>query len=1035
MPALLFVLIVTTVAARPSGGTGIPPNSLGYEVEISDPAAVAAAGAKDESSEPAEGEEPKPPLLVRVGVAWSYIEESSGSYRWDPLDTVVTAALEAGHDVIINAHGTNPLYPVPGQSLRSGDTDAIRAWTSFLRELARRYADRVRLYEVGRFHDRDGDRPAAETARDYAFVFKQSSVTIKSEDPDALVSLGTIAPGSGEFASALFTEEIAPYTDALAASFDGSDAARDALAKLSSLLLAQDPSAKIWITGVRLILGGPGYGDLLRGYGVAMEREAGLVTFEDPADAQGRPFHLAAMERARDRFAPAFAPLVESGRGVRVVSATGEALPGARASRFFDADTKTVLMLYDGGQSARRGDFGVFIVDTTDLAEPALHDLTSGESSTSVTVQKDPNSGVSRLALPLAEYPLVLSYRRFTSPEYAAEGERLDVTGERVPTAEEIIAKHQAAQAAQDALLKSVSAGWEETWHFTAGAGGSVDVTWKGSYYLDPNIGAEFEQKEIYFNGVRWKMETFPELPFVISEKTWSVPLKITLSKDFRYTYEGTEEVDGHDCYLLSFESTDPEGKKLRGRVWIDKDKYVRVRLQQVQGELPDPLVSNDQTDTYDQITGPDGYTYWVFARSRAQTIYATLGVNLAVNKEVALHDFVINGPSFEQVRGQALASKHVMVRDTEKGLRYLAPDANGERRVKNEVSHSAMFWLAGIFYDHSLDYPLPIAGFDYFDSNVLNTGAQANAFVAGLFNFGTYTDPRLFGSKFDGSADAVMQVVGFTNHLYREGTGGDVDEVQAEEVTSKTQALSLSLGRPFAKFFKIKGEGWLRYVDYGRTEETAESFVEPRDTYVRSGVLSADFNRKAWGVSFSHEWSQRTRHEPWGAPDPNTGRPATGPGADFIEGASDFVRYSGSISKEFYLPMHQKVLAQVTGVGGRDLDRFSKYTVGFFDTRIHGFAGSGLRYTNGAVSRLLYSFNLADVIRFDAGFDYARVKDRQFGGDFQDFTGFGIGGNFMGKWGLIFRFDWGIAVDSDISDFKGQQEILFGVLKLFKQR
>lgn len=1024
-----------TVAARPTGETGIPANSLGYEIELSDPTAVAAAGAPGESLEPAPGEEPKPPLVVRVGVAWSYIEESSESYRWDALDAVVTAALGAGHEVILNAYGRNPLYPVSGQALRAGDTEAIRAWTAFLRALAHRYADRVRLFEIGRSPDGERDRTPAETARDYAFVFKQSSVTIKSEDPDALVATGTIASGSFEFASALFAEEVAPYADALAASFEGAEAAREGLSKLSSLLLAQDPSAKLWITGVRLILGGPGYGDLLRGLGVAMEREAGLITFEDPPDAQGRPFHLAAMERAQDRFTPAFAPLVESGRGVRAVSTTGETLPGARVSRFFDADTKIVLMLYDGGPSARRGDFGVFVVDTIDLAEPALYDITSGERSTSVTVQKDPNSGVSRLALPLAEYPIVLSYRRFTTPEYAKEGEKLDVTGERVPTAEEIIAKHQAAQAAQDALLKSVSAGWQETWHFTTGAGGSFDVMWTGSYYFDPNVGAEYEQKEVYLNGVRWKLDTIPEIPFVISEKTWSLPLKITLTKDFKYTYEGREEVEDHDCYLLSFESTDPEGKKLRGRVWIDSSSYVRVRLQQVQGNLPDPLVSNDQTDTYDHITGPDGYTYWVFARMKGQTIYSTLGANLVVNKEVALRDFVINGPGFEQMRDQALASKHLMLRDTDKGLRYLAPEANGERSVKTDVAHTAIFWLAGLFYDQSLDYPLPIAGFNYFDSNVLDTGAQANAFVAGLFNFGTYTDPRLFGTKFDGSANAVMQAVNFTNHVYREGAGGDIDEVQAEEVTRKAQALSVSLGRPFAKFFKIKGEGTLRYEDYGRTEETAERFVEPRDTYVRSGVLSADFNRKAWGVSLSHEWSQRTKHEPWGSIDPNTGRPATGPGTDFVEGASDFVRYSGSISKEFYLPMHQKLLAQATAVGGRDLDRFSKYNVGFFDTRIHGFAGSGLEYTNGAVGRLVYSFNLADVIRFDAGFDHARVRDRQVGGDFQNFTGFGISGNFMGQWGLIFQFDWGIAIDSDIPDFKGQQEILFGVLKLFKQR
>src|SRR5262245_10234770 len=229
MAAVLFVLFITTVAAGPAADPNVSVASPGYDVEVSDPTAVAAAGAASTSPEQAAGEEPKRPVVVRVGVAWSFIEGVSESYRWEPLDAIVTAALAAGREILIDVHGLNPLYPVPGQALRAGDTVAIRAWITFLRALAHRYADRVRLYEIGQSPDRDGDRPAAEVARDYAFVFKQSSVTIKSEDADAVVAVGTIAPSSMDFASALFTEEVGPYADALAVSFDGTDAARDGI--------------------------------------------------------------------------------------------------------------------------------------------------------------------------------------------------------------------------------------------------------------------------------------------------------------------------------------------------------------------------------------------------------------------------------------------------------------------------------------------------------------------------------------------------------------------------------------------------------------------------------------------------------------------------------------------------------------------------------------------------------------------------------------------------------------------------------------
>ena len=104
-----------------------------------------------------------------------------------------------------------------------------------------------------------------------------------------------------------------------------------------------------------------------------MEAEATLTTFKDPPDQSGEPFHLDALQRARDLFTPDYGPLVEGGRGVRALSSSGETLRGALTVRFFSAEEKRVLMGYDGGAGV--GKYAIYVLDGLDIAGPVLHDL------------------------------------------------------------------------------------------------------------------------------------------------------------------------------------------------------------------------------------------------------------------------------------------------------------------------------------------------------------------------------------------------------------------------------------------------------------------------------------------------------------------------------------------------------------------------------------------------------------------------------------------------------------------------------------
>ena len=52
----------------------------------------------------------------------------------------------------------------------------------------------------------------------------------------------------------------------------------------------------------------------------------------------------------------------------------------------------------------------------------------------------------------------------------------------------------------------------------------------------------------------------------------------------------------------------------------------------------------------------------------------------------------------------------------------------------------------------------------------------------------------------------------------------------------------------------------------------------------------------------------------------------------------------------------------------------------------------------------------------------------------YEEHTGAGISGNFIGPWGTILTFDVGVAVASDVEDVEGEFELQFVVLKLFSK-
>jgi hypothetical protein len=1013
---------------------------LGYEFDLS--------GSREEFLLPAPivdpSIEPDHPLYLRIRAPWSLLEPRPGEYDWSEVDRIVDPFREANHVVALCLYGPNTAIDRSERLPSPDDPEVLKGWLEFVRAAARHFRGRVKYYEIWEAPNLvepwQGDGIAH-----YAFLLKNTSVTIRSVDPESLIAQGGLAiDRSGIDATlawqeSLYRQEVATYVDVLPIQPSADGPFQEALSRTFDLLLAHDPSAQLWANGIGLegATSRQRAADLLRRFIVGHGEGATLVTFDLEADLGGQPQFPGVLLDVHKLFIPTYSPVY--GSPVRFVPGAGEGqddLEGVIAYRFFDADTFQGLVGYVAADPAPDRSARM-VLDTAAVRGVAVYDIIGGAAGAIRDIEPDFKTNTTQVPVVVLKRPQVLQYARVPIEGFEVEKEEVEIRDTGLITAEEVIAEHQRFMVDQDDRLANYRAEARVTYHYKISGSNTIDVTTDNTFYWDEVTGAEWEEKALYFNGVKWKSEKLPNLPLIQPEKVVILPLDINLDKDYTYEYSGREKVDGYDCHVLDFDPIDPSRSLYRGRVWIESRTFARVKMAIVQDNLGPPVISNDEKDHYRPIAGPDGTTYWLLTRIDGQQIYSTVGRNLVVLREIELFDFRINDPAFEEVRNRAYDSERRILRDTEKGFRYLEKDKTGARVVKDDTTNSTLFWLAGIFKQPGFDHIVPLAGVDYFTYGFRDGDLQMNAFLAGAFNTFTLTNPEVLDSRMDATVEVLTLLPNVTDRYLLLG-----NERSESNVDTRTQSLSGSLGHPLGSFFRMKATYEVEYVNYSRDEDT-DSFVIPTDTLVHSGRVEGEFNRAGWTATASARRSHRASWDPWGDLPPASpeilaafpGSACDSPGsclADFDPDQDTYDRYLIAVAKQFFLPFFQKLRFETIWQTGSRLDRFSEFQFSYFGNRVRGLSGSGVRFDRGGIARAQYAFNIADVLRFSASLDHARVKNSLISDEYQNFTGFGLSGTLMGPWRTLIQFDLGVAVQSDIDELKGENEILIGFLKLF---
>lgn len=977
---------------------------------------------------------------------WVELRVAEREVDWPRVDETVGLLARSGYRISLILDPRRADGSLPGVT----NAGSLESWTAFVREAVRRHGERVGSFRLG-----DRLPPAAQIDA-YQFLLKTTALAARAEAERAghtiLLAQAELGPGDLAAQRALWERGSAAYVDVLPVSVDGQAASLDALAEIVAESALHPPAATVWAIARG---GDPRSTEGFFGRGAlalqALTRGAETALVGLSHDAPSLPELAIWTTRVHAALGDGFAaaPLgTASMRGPDGGDSDGRVL-----ARFFSGDDFATLVFYALPGSSEEIPRERLIVDTRFIKDVEVLDFVGNKTLSSGSAALPDGARGRMIRVAPGELPRAVRFVQAVAGDFEIPPEQIETQRGRELTADEIIARHQQVRAVQDDKLERWIAEGRIDLHFKLAQGGaSVDLSIDSTYFWERGQPLEWEQTRYYINGNAVKWKSFPELPLIQPEKVVTLPLDLTLDRTYGYRAAGRDRVGEREAYVLQFQPTDPDAPAslYRGRIWIDTETFRLLKSAVVQTQLESPVLSNDEVDTFAPREADDGGRYWLLDRIDGQQTWNTLGRTFVVRREVSFETYRINPPpaEFNERRDAAYASNNQMLRDTEEGFRYLAATDEGGREVSDQVDTSQLFAAVGGLSDAGGDF-VPLAGVNWFDYDLGGRDIQANVFFAGAVAFANASKPDI-GGGFDLTVDLSAWAIKRQVEFFSADT-----EIQALKVDTRPQALRLRLGRSLGQYWKVNLVGGLTHREYSANDD-AQAVLDvfnsapgatqeivnrtPADHFETTGRLELEYNRRGWSVTAQYESGSRSDWTPFGLFDETAGQPvAFDPqGNGFVATAEpelfdSFARYKATLFKEWYFGNFQKLRAEASRLGGEDLDAFSRYQFGFFgDDRLWGFSGTGVRFDEGTIGRVGYSFNLFEVLRFDLAVDHAEVEQDLAGAQAQSFTGAGLAANFVGPWKTVFAVQVGHSLASDIPELEGETEFFATVLKLF---
>jgi hypothetical protein len=918
-----------------------------------------------------------PAVFVRLSIGWPRLARAAAG-DWTAIDQRVDELRRRSVPVLIAV------------AARPGPEVSTDTWVSAVRVLSAHLRGRVIGYQI---------EAGPESPREYAFALKLVAVQLKAVDPDILVAQAAVGTDRVEWLRAVYAEGTAAYTD-IAAISDAFEAAGPLLKLIGTL----DPTAVRVRTNVDLGSSPEDAFDRLvqaRLDMVSDDRAAGS-TFRGSREVVAGA--LAAAAFLSDLFSSELLPIDDAAASLSVTSSRPADARIVHKLLFNVTTATTYLVYWTSDQSESEASFS--LIDQSGRV-PVIRDARRRQNTTIERFSWDPATKVSRLTVRATASPTIIDFSYGSNSQLVS---RSGVSATASLAVEEIVARNQQAQARQAMSYQTLIGSLRMEMHFRPTPTQVFDIVSENRYFFSRD-SIEWEELSFSVNGTRWGPD-HPGIPLVQAEKVLTLPLDLHLTAEYRYRLDGSETIDERKCYVVSFEPAASGVARYRGRVWIDADTFIRLKLRTIQSDLEGPIVSNEEIATYLPFVTPDGRTLHLVSRLSSKQSLLIAGRNLLLEKEQRFTDYRVDAPEFDAERRAARAGPNVMFRDTKIGVRYLVK--RGDERVVSDVIRTSAKALAmGVTVDPAFAFPLPILGLNYLNFDVNDTGGQFAMLFAGVFVAGNLQTPKVPHTPFSASIDFFAIAVPGTDVIYDAG-----GERVGDRVLTIPTSVGANLGYQFTPFNKVTVGYSLRHDAFFNAPETDEDFSLPPRIVTHGVGAGYEFSRRGYRLSAAASFFSRSTWRAWGRP------------GDFTAENRNYHRYQVKADKSFLFGPFQSFHAGGAWYGGRRLDRFSMYQFGLFDEwRMHGVPSAGIRFPELVMLQASYSINIFDVYRLDLFADHARGRDPYGRAGWQPVTGTGFALTMKVPWKAMMTVDVGKSFIPGI--YKGTGSFVMQILVL----
>lgn len=130
---------------------------------------------------------------IRLQAGWAKTEKEKGVYNWEWLDSIIDDVVSQQVAPWLQTSYGNPIYEGGGAANLGGgipsSPEALEAWDNWVRSMAKRYRDKVKIWEVWN----ESDHGSTKDPTLYLNLFIRTTEIVRKEIPDARIYALSIA--------------------------------------------------------------------------------------------------------------------------------------------------------------------------------------------------------------------------------------------------------------------------------------------------------------------------------------------------------------------------------------------------------------------------------------------------------------------------------------------------------------------------------------------------------------------------------------------------------------------------------------------------------------------------------------------------------------------------------------------------------------------------------------------------------------------------------------------------------------------------